>query len=143
SRQISTHSSTVVHSPDSPHAGCTQSIPSRSGQPTMASAGQTADAPVHFSATSHSAETAARQTVVLGARTSAGHVAEVPLHFSAPSHAPALLRHVRPAAFSSHSLLQHAPPSHSSPDSTTPLPQPPPGRSDVQTDGDPVQSKPG
>jgi hypothetical protein len=55
------------------------------------SAGQVAELPVQFSATSHTSA-ARRHWVVFGWKPSAGHVAELPVQDSATSHTPAEVR---------------------------------------------------
>jgi hypothetical protein len=62
----------------------------------LASAGQAALEPVHFSTASHSAA-AARHTVLLLENESAGQTVDAPVHVSATSQKPAEARHVTPA----------------------------------------------
>ncbi len=58
----------------------------------MTSDGQLVEVPVQVSATSHG-PTAARHTVVVGAKVSFGQVVDEPVQFSATSHGPADGRH--------------------------------------------------
>jgi hypothetical protein len=88
----------------------------------VVSAGQLALVPLHASATSQ-LPAAARHTVPAATFTSAGQLADVPEHVSATSQLPAAARHTVALVANVHDDVQHGPPSHCSPGSTTPSPQ--------------------
>ena len=86
------------------------------------SAGQSLLAPSQVSATSQG-PAAARQTLPAAPFASAGQVALEPVQTSGTSHGPPAVRQTVPEATKVQLAVQHAPPSHCSPRSTTPLPQ--------------------
>src|SRR5438067_65826 len=86
------------------------------------SAGQSLLVPSQVSATSQG-PAVARQMVPAASLASAGQVALEPVQTSGTSQAPPEVRQTVPEATNVQLALQHAPPSHCSPGSTTPLPQ--------------------
>src|SRR5205823_960954 len=88
----------------------------------LASVGQLVLVPVQVSAGSQT-PAVARQMVPAASLASAGQVALEPVQTSGTSQAPPEVRQTVPEATNVQLVLQHAPPSHCSPGSTTPLPQ--------------------